>query len=207
MSIDESLVELDQCIAIAGEHGVSTVIGISNALFCPYEGPVPEARLLRIIDRVARAGAADVYLGVSAGVDPPREVHDRVSAILGRRPDLRVGVHLHNTNGMALANALAAADAGACFVEGSLCGLGGGIRMPKWLSHHGNIATEDLVHMFNASGVATGIDLGKAIAAAHGTAKLLELDTVSSSAMAGGTRHALLAGEHAEPSPASPGPA
>lgn len=75
------------------------------------------------------------------------------------RPEL--GVHLHNTNGMALANALAALDAGATVLEGSACGLGGGLAMPADMAPFGNVATEDLAQMLEELGVDTGVDCGE----------------------------------------------
>jgi hydroxymethylglutaryl-CoA lyase len=101
---------------------------------------------------------------------------------------MTLGIHLHDTNGMALANALAAADAGVTVFEGSICGIGGGIRMPYGIPHYGNVATEDLVHLFSEMGVDTGVELPGLLAAARRVKELLGLDTTFSHALAGGTK-------------------
>ena len=105
-----------------------------------------------------------------------------------RWPDLPLGIHMHNTNGMALANALAAMDAGASVFEGSICGIGGGIRMPHGMAHYGNISTEDLVQMFAESGVETGIELPRLLDAGRRIRDLLGLEETFSAALAGGTK-------------------
>ena len=65
---------------------------------------------------------------------------------------MTLGLHLHNTNGMALANALAGMLSGVGIFEGSIGGIGGGIRMPYGIPHYGNVSTEDLAHMFSEMG-------------------------------------------------------
>ena len=111
---------------------------------------------------------------------------------LDRWPELTLGVHLHNTNGMALANAVAAMDAGVSVFEGSICGIGGGIRMPHGIAHFGNVSTEDLAHMFLEMGVETGVDLQGLIDAGHRARDLLGLETTFSYASQGGTKEAVL---------------
>ena len=111
-------------------------------------------------------------------------------SILDRWPDLALGVHLHDTNGMALANALAACQAGVTFFEGAVCGIGGGIRMPAGYPPCGNVPTEDLVNLFHELGVDTGLELESVVAAAHTVYALLGLESSPSHALAGATRSA-----------------
>ena len=89
---------------------------------------------------------------------------------------------------MALASAYSAALNGASFFEGSICGIGGGIRMPYGMAPYGNVATEDLVHMFNECGVETGLDTLRVVDAAREIQTLLELETTHSYALQGAVK-------------------
>ena len=192
MSVAENLEQAAQMRAVAQDAGVHMVMAIGVCTFCPYEGDLPEGRVLELIERMRADGISEFCLATSVGVDGPRRVHRTFSLIKERWPELPVGIHLHNTNGMALANALAAMDAGATVFEGSICGIGGGIRMPYGMSHHGNVATDDLVHLFSEIGIETGVDLSRLLAAGHETRKLLGLETTFSYALEGGTKDAVL---------------
>jgi hydroxymethylglutaryl-CoA lyase len=192
MSIAENLAQVAQMRAVAGDAGVHMVMAIGVCTFCPYEGELPESRLLDLISRMHADGISEFCLATSAGVDGPRTVHRTLSLVRERWPDLALGLHLHNTNGMALANALAAVDAGATAFEGSICGIGGGIRMPQGMAHHGNVATDDLVHLFSEMGVETGVDLARLLAAGRQARDLLGLEATFSHALLGGTKEVVL---------------
>ena len=99
--------------AVAREAGVPIVMAIGIAMFCPYEGEIPEERVLGMIERMRSDGIEEFYVATSVGLDGPRKVSSLCSQILDRWPGMTLGIHLHNTNRMALANALAAMDAGA----------------------------------------------------------------------------------------------
>lgn len=188
MTIERNLSELEGMAALAAEADVPMVVGIGLALFCPYEGPIPHARALEIVERLAAVGVGSCFVATSVGLDGPRELAELCGALLSEWPGLDLGVHLHDTNGMALANALAAMDAGVTTFEGSICGLGGGIRMPRGLPHCGNVATEDLVHMFAEADVETGLELARVAEAARRIAELLELGDRRGFAARGATR-------------------
>ena len=185
----------------AGEQTVETnvaaavfpmVQAIGAAMFCPYEGDTPPERVMDIIERLWPEGVRSFYLAVSVGLDDPRAVNDLCARVKDRWPELVLGLHLHNTNGMALASALTAAEAGAEFFEGSICGIGGGIRMPYGMAPYGNVATEDLVHMFNECGVDTGLDTMTVIDAARRIKDLLELENTHSYALQGAVKQIVL---------------
>jgi hydroxymethylglutaryl-CoA lyase len=192
MSVAENLAQAAQMREVAADAGVHMVMAIGVCTFCPYEGELPERRFLDLIERMRADGISEFCLATSAGVDGPRTVHRAFSLVRERWPELPVGIHLHNTNGMALANALAAVDAGATAFEGSICGIGGGIRMPRGMAHHGNVATDDLVHLFSELGVETGVDLTRLLAAGRQARDLLGLETTFSHALLGGTREVVL---------------
>jgi hydroxymethylglutaryl-CoA lyase len=193
MTISENLDAIAEIVSVGHGAGVHVVVAIGIAMFCPYEGDVPPARVLDMIERMRSEGVREVCLATSAGLDGPRTVNRLCSRVLERWPELVLGIHLHDTNGMALANAVAAADAGVTVFEGSICGIGGGIRMPPGLPHFGNVATEDLVHLFRELEVETGIDLERLLEAARAARDLLGLEATYSHSLAGATKANVLA--------------
>ena len=163
MSVAENLDQAAQIARVAREAGLPLVMAIGVCTFCPYEGELPESRVLDLMERMRMDGIDDFYVATSVGLDAPRKIYRLCSTIMERWPNMPLGLHVHNTNGMALANALAAMDAGVTTFEGSICGMGGGIRMPHGMARHGNVATEDLAHMFSEMGVRTGVDVRRLI--------------------------------------------
>jgi hydroxymethylglutaryl-CoA lyase len=203
MSVEESLDAASEVLAVARDAGVPVVVALGLALYCPYEGEIPEARVLRMLDRLAADGAEEVYVATSSGLDGPRDVYTLCSRIRERWPSLRLGLHLHNTNGMALANALAGAQAGVTVFEGAVCGIGGGLRMPGGPAGYGNVATEDLVNLFAELGVDTGLEVDAVVEAARRSAELLRLDETWSYAACGGTKTGRVTRPAASTRPAS----
>ena len=161
MSIRRSLEEALDIHGLAAGAGVPVTVALGLAFFCPYEGDTPAARVLELVAELRRAGVDRLYVATSSGMADPAHVSALCRAMLDAHPEARLGIHLHDTNGMGLANALAAADAGIRTFEGSVGGLGGGIAMPAALPGCGNVATDDLVAMFEQMGVATGVDVGR----------------------------------------------
>jgi hydroxymethylglutaryl-CoA lyase/(R)-citramalyl-CoA lyase len=158
-SVEESLAAALRIVARAREDGIQATVNLSVAFGCPFEGPVEEARVLELAERVAAAGPDMILLADTIGVAVPVQVRSLVSqtAELG----LPVGGHFHNTRNTGYANALAALEAGAIALDASVGGLGGCPFAPRAT---GNIATEDLVYLLHGEGVETGIDLDALIA-------------------------------------------
>ncbi len=148
----------------AERPSVALVAAIATSFGCPFEGRTPIARLEWVVGRFADMGVAQIVLADTTGVADPRQVAEMVAALRSRFPAATFGLHLHNTRGLGLANAYAGLLAGIERFDASLGGLGG---CPFAPGATGNIATEDLVHMLHAMGIATGIDLDALIAAAH----------------------------------------
>lgn len=137
-------------------------VGLSTAFGCTLAGRVDEDAVLRLAVACAEAGADEVGLSDTAGMANPAQVRRlfmRLRAELGSRAG---AAHLHNTRGLGLANCLAAFDVGVRTFDASLGGLGG---CPYAPGASGNVVTEDLVFMFEAMGVDTGIDIHKLLAA------------------------------------------
>ncbi len=142
--------------------GVKVEAGLSTAFGCTIQGEVKEEDVVWLAGEVIAAGADEAGLSDTTGMANPAQVRrlfDKVRAAIGERTG---AAHLHNTRGLGLANCLAAWDVGVRTFDASLGGLGG---CPYAPGASGNVVTEDLVFMFEAMGVRTGIDLGKLIAA------------------------------------------
>lgn len=161
---DQMLLELEQVAELSRESGARLVVAVACAFFAPARGPVPRAERDRVVDAASAAGAAGVYLAATSGQEQPVEIAEGVSETRLRHPELEVGVHLHNRNGFAPANALLAMAAGATWLEGSFAGLGGDLWFPGDPTVLGNAPTEDLIHLCENVGVETGIALAPYLA-------------------------------------------
>jgi hydroxymethylglutaryl-CoA lyase len=192
MTVEENLGAVASMAVVARRERIRLVMAIGIAMFCPYEGEIPEAGVLELIERMRSDGVEEFYVATSVGLEAPRKVYSLCSQILDRWPAMRLGLYLHNTNGMALANALAGMDAGVSVFGGSICGIGGGIRMPYGMPHYGNVATEDLAHMFSEMRVETGVELRALLEAGRRIKELLGLETTFSDALRGGTKEEVL---------------
>jgi hydroxymethylglutaryl-CoA lyase len=137
---------------------------VACAFGCPFEGEVPVAAPLRIIEAYARLGVDRVTLGDTTGMATPPTVARLVEAIRINFPDLRIALHFHNTRGVGLANVMLGLDMGIREYESSIAGLGG---CPFAPGATGNVCTEDLVYLLEESGFDTGIDLDALIAVAQ----------------------------------------
>lgn len=135
---------------------------LSTAFGCTIEGEVPQAKVVELAEALMTAGCDEVGLADTTGYADPASVKSMIAAIwsaVGK--EALTGIHVHNTRGLGLANVLAAYDAGLTTFDSSLGGLGG---CPFAPGASGNIVTEDLVFMFEAMGVRTGIDLDRLFA-------------------------------------------
>jgi hydroxymethylglutaryl-CoA lyase len=159
-SIEESLSGLERVVARAREEGLRCEGVISVSFGCPYEGEVPEERVLAIAGRLAAAGCEEVAFGDTTGMANPLQVRRFFERAAGE-VDAELTAHFHNTRGQGLANVLAALEAGVRSFESSFGELGG-CPVPKGAT--GNIATEDLVSMLHEMGYETAIDLERLLA-------------------------------------------
>jgi len=161
----EQMVEELRCVvALRNERapGVPVEVGLSTAFGCTLQGAVAEDDVIRLALACVQAGVDEVGLSDTTGMAHPAQVRrlfTRLRVELGERAG---AAHLHNTRGLGLANCLAAFDVGVRSFDSSLGGLGG---CPYAPGASGNVVTEDLVFMFEAMGVSTGVDISKLIAA------------------------------------------
>jgi hydroxymethylglutaryl-CoA lyase len=191
MTLDQAVEQGIECFRTADAAGVGFVMAVGVALWCTYEGPIPPEKTIGVMKRLRNGGIKRFYIAGSMGMEDPRQVGAMFRRLGEELPDCEVGYHVHNLSGWGTANVLAAVDAGATFIEGSICGIGGGIAMPTSVAGVGNLPTEDLVAMFDAMGVRTGVDPAEAVAAAREIAAMLEIEPRSHAANVG-TRAELL---------------
>jgi hydroxymethylglutaryl-CoA lyase len=142
--------------------GVKIEAGISTAFGCSIQGEVKEEDVVWVASECIAAGADEVGLSDTSGMANPAQVRRLFNQVRGAIGDKTGAAHMHNTRGLGLANCLAAYDVGVRTFDSSLGGLGG---CPFAPGASGNVVTEDLVFMFEAMGVSTGVDLLAVIAA------------------------------------------
>ncbi|MFP8888383.1 hydroxymethylglutaryl-CoA lyase [Natrialbaceae archaeon A-CW2] len=191
MTLEENLEQIRRIVELAAGTGIEVEAGLGTSFFCPYDGQIPQERTLGVVDAVLEAGVDEVTLATTMGMADPRGVTDMLEALYDDHPDADVGLHLHDTNGMSLANTLAAMQCGVDRFDTSVCGLGGGTILPGGLGDVGNTPTEDLVNMFHDMEVHTNVDDARLREVARDVADRLELGTPSRVLM-GGTREQVL---------------
>ena len=151
---------------VAGRTPIN--VSLSCSFGCPMEGGVAQAEVLKLSSRFADLGVRGITLCDTTGMAHPAQVSRMVDALqqglAKTHPALQLTLHFHNTRGMGLANVLAGVQGGITRFDGSLGGLGG---CPYAPGASGNISSEDAIHMLDAMGYDTGIDLDKLLAVAR----------------------------------------
>ncbi len=148
----------------AVEAGRAVQVSVQSAFGCGFEGPVPEERVLAIVKEYLGAGLMRVSLADTAGHAYPEQVERLFGAIVELDPGAEPACHFHDTFGLGMVNVWAAMRSGAVSFESSFAGLGG---CPFTKVAAGNVATEDLVHGWQRSGLRTDLDLGALIEVAR----------------------------------------
>ena len=183
MEPEQMVEQVRRCVELRGKLGPEIEAGVSTAFGCTMQGEVPEDDVVRLAVMLAESGADCVALADTVGYANPaqiRRVFRRVKQEIG---DKLEAAHLHNTRGLGLANALAAYEEGVRHFDSSLGGLGG---CPFAPGATGNVATEELLFLFERSGIRTGVDLDAVIAANKWFATVLGRPLASSVGKAGG---------------------
>jgi hydroxymethylglutaryl-CoA lyase len=158
-------------IALYRQHGVPIYRGgIMAAFGCNFEGDIPVAKVIETVeetlDIVAENGLTlpVLVLADTMGWATPLSVKQVVGAVRDRWPELRIGLHLHDTRGLGVANAYAGLEMGVQWFDSSVAGLGGcPFAKRDGKPAAGNVCTEDLVFMCAEMGIETGIDLERLI--------------------------------------------
>jgi hydroxymethylglutaryl-CoA lyase len=183
-STDESLDDIAAIVDRVHAAGATVQVIVATAWGCPYEGDVPVERVVTVASRAMRDGADSLAYGDTTGMATPTRVTSLVGETRSAHPEVPLLLHFHNTRGTGLANVLAALQLGVSEFDASVGGLGG---CPYAPGATGNIATEELVHMVEDMGVATGVDLEAMIAAAAEAERIVGR-TLSSQVLRAGPR-------------------
>jgi hydroxymethylglutaryl-CoA lyase len=161
-SVDEALAMFAPVVADARRDGMAVRGYLSMCFGDPWEGDVPIGQVVDVAGRLMGLGCDQLSIGDTVGVATPGHVQDLLAALdAGGVPIADVAVHFHDTYGQALANTIAALEAGITTVDASAGGLGG---CPYAESATGNLATEDLVWALDGLGIQTGVDLEALVA-------------------------------------------
>ena len=156
MTPEESVAGFEENVNLAVEHGLEVSGSISMPFGSPWEGHIPVEDVKSIVEAYVKVGITEISLSDASGMAVPNQVYNLCTQMQEAFPQVKWWLHFHNTRGMAIANILAAMQAGITQFDSSLGGLGGCPFVP---GAAGNVSSEDLVHMFDEMGMPTGIDI------------------------------------------------
>jgi hydroxymethylglutaryl-CoA lyase len=159
-SIAESLDRFRPVAEAARQAGVKVRGYVSCVLGCPYEGEVAAAQVAKVARALYDMGCYEVSLGDTIGTGTPAKAKAMIEACAAEVPLEKLAGHYHDTYGQALANIYASFELGVRTFDASVAGLGG---CPYAAGASGNVATEDVVYLFNGMGVRTGVDLDRLV--------------------------------------------
>ena len=159
-SIAESIERFVPVAQAAKEQGIRIRGSVSCSLGCPYQGEVPVASVVDVVERFAALGCDEIDIADTIGVGTPSRTREVFAAVTQVFPRERLSGHFHDTYGQALANIYAALQEGIEIFHASVAGLGG---CPYAKGATGNVATEDVLYLMNGLGIETGIDLAKVV--------------------------------------------
>lgn len=157
-SIDESFKRFEKVFELAKKNKIKVRGYLSMCFGCPFEGNVKEAVVVKLAKRLYKMGAYEISIGDTIGVAHAGQVKSLITKLKKEIPVSKIAGHFHDTRGQALANILASYNLGVRVFDSSIGGLGG---CPYAPAATGNVATEDVLYMFQKMGVKTNIDLKK----------------------------------------------
>ncbi len=160
MSTAEATERIIAMAKSAKDSGKKVQVSVQSAFGCGYEGKIPEERVINLVQKFLENGIQNISLADTAGHAIPDQVERMFNSIFKLNSEVDCVCHLHNTYGLGLANAYAAYRAGVKYFESSFAGLGG---CPFTAIAAGNVATEDLVHMFQKMNLRKDVQLEKII--------------------------------------------
>jgi len=163
-SIEESLSDFEKIVPMIRDAGITPVGGMACTFGCPFEGKISIQQIERVVKRYIAIGIRAITLSDTIGSANPKQVYEIAAYLKEHYPEIEWPMHFHNTRDLALANILAAMQAGITEFDSAVGGLGG---CPYAPNASGNIATEDLVNMMSESGIETGVDLDSVLQVAE----------------------------------------
>jgi len=171
MTVAEATQRIIATAKTAQATGKRVQVSVQSAFGCGFEGAIPAARVLGIVEQYFAAGIHAVSLADTAGHALPEQVESLFAAVFKLNPQAECACHLHNTYGLGLANCRAAMNAGVTVFESAIGGLGG---CPFTKVAGGNVCTEDLVHYWQRGSQRTDLKLGELITTARSMAQHFE---------------------------------
>ncbi len=182
-SVAEQIDALGAIMAVRRVEDPPVTLTVSVAFGCPFEGEVPEDRVMDIVAAAADLRVAEIALADTIGVADPWTVRRRVELAQKIAGHIPLRLHFHDTRNTGLANAFAGVEAGVDILDASVGGLGG---CPFAPDATGNIGTEDLVYMLERAGFETTYDLGRLIDIGNWASGLVGKSPAASVSRAGG---------------------
>jgi hydroxymethylglutaryl-CoA lyase len=164
MGIQESIDVFKPVVAKALSEGISVRGYVSTCFVCPYEGAITKEKVSEVAGALFDIGVDEVSIGDTIGAATPRDVEITVGHLLTLFPAPKLAMHFHDTYGMAVANVYQSLQMGITTFDSSAGGLGG---CPYAPGASGNVATEDLLYLFDRLGITTGVDLKLLRRASH----------------------------------------
>lgn len=161
-TVRESMIELNTLLKAYPELNIR--LDAATSFGCPFQGEVPEEAVIDFLEEAISYGIREITLCDTIGVANPLQTESLCVKVKKRFPGISVGLHMHDTRGMGLANMLAAMKTGITDFETSVGGLGG---CPFAPGAAGNTASEDFINMLNGMGIENGIDFEKYMIAAQ----------------------------------------
>lgn len=158
MTPEQSVAGFADCVQAAKDSGIAISGSISMPFASPWEGRIPVSDIESIIEAYLKVGITEISLSDTSGMGAPVPVYELCARVKEKYPEATWWLHFHNTRGLAMANILAAMEAGMTQFDGSFGGLGGCPFVPDAA---GNISTEDVINMCDESGIKTGVDILK----------------------------------------------
>ncbi len=169
-TIAESLRRIDPVMTLAKQHAIAVRGYVSCVLGCPFDGAVAPAQVSAVAGELAAMGCYEISLGDTIGVGYPEQVKSMLAVVTEKIAVQKLAIHCHDTFGRAVDNILAAMELGVGVIDASVAGIGG---CPYAKSATGNVATEKVLAMLAAKGLAHGVDVAKAAAAGQFIASAL----------------------------------
>lgn len=185
MTPEETIESLKEIVDLARDIHVDAEAGIATSFYGPHEGHIPEGQTLSVVDRILETGGDEVTFATTMGLADPVQIESLLTEAFDRWPDLDAWLHLHDTNGLSVANSLIAMHCGVELFT-SMCGLGGGVVLPDALEGVGNTPTEDLVGVLTEMGIETTADFERVESVAEDDRERLDLPA-NSHVLSGGT--------------------
>ena len=166
----ESVARFAVCVERAKEEGIEISGSISMAFGSPWDKEIPVSVVCKIIEAYREVGIREISLSDASGMAYPSQVAEICRTVKAKYPDCSWWLHFHNTRGLGIANILAGLSEGFSQYDTSFAGTGGCPFVP---GAAGNVSSEDVVHMLDEMGIATGIDLDRLMAISRKVAEFL----------------------------------